>query len=116
MQLMFFILIAECKEWRGTSLIWVKLKKGIVVIMMGWGRNQVTAFLHPPAQGQGDLLVWALRSGTRHESCSGALSAQSSALKPGKIIGVNNVYAHTPNPNYVENSRKQTGFQHVIFV
>ena len=67
----------------------------------GWGGCTVTAFPHPPAPGQGDLLVWALRCGTQRESCTGALSAQSCGLKPGKITSVNIVYNTQPNQQLI---------------
>lgn len=43
---------------------------------------------HPPAGGQRSLYEqWALRPATQHESCTGALSAHSFGLWPGKVTG-----------------------------
>lgn len=74
-------------HWRNG---WDGKKEVERIIIRGVGG--VTAFPHPPAQGQWDLLVWALWCGTRRESCSGALSAQSSGLKPGRTTSVRIVY------------------------
>lgn len=67
--------------------------------------SRVTAFPHPPAQGKWDVLVWDLRCGTRYESCTGALSAQCSGLKPGKITSVNIVHSTHPTNNALDTER-----------